>query len=191
MKFFVSLLSLLAFTTFFTPKTNAQISVQNIFHRLMIEPIQKDTNGIDFLFNPSIFGSKVHDENTFYMWDAWNTGTRLTGSIEHFSNVFIYIELFYEREKYTDLYASPTRAHKGGSLRAEPGVGMRFPVEIGETGLLIEGEATMPFSVFRPALEAKLKWENEKVSVGLGNKIVTGYASLFNPTIQFEYKFVF
>jgi len=173
-------------------ETHAQTNVMNpkqIFYRL-IQPIVSDTDGIHPILFVAAFAQKNHDEHTRYEWNAFSTGLRFSGTFEHFEHIFVYGECFYRSSEYENKYFKPSVFTKDQGLDLDFGAGMRFPVQIGETGFIFEGEFTIPFNFFNPILTAQLKWENEaeNFSAGLRNSIVARDASIWNPGIHFEYR---
>jgi len=173
-------------------ETHAQTNVMNpkqIFYRL-IQPIVKDTNGIHPILYVGAFAEKNHDEFTYYEWNATSVGLELRGTFEHFENLFIYAECFYRASEQENKYFKPSIFTRNQGIDLDFGAGMKFPVPIGKTGFIFEGEFTTPFNFFNPVLSAHLKWENkaENFSASLSNGIVARDASIWNPGLHFQYR---
>lgn len=146
-----------------------------------------DTNGIDFILHSGAFAAQRHDEHTYYSTDAKRVGVRLRGSVEHFEHIFVYGDVFYDFINHENLN-QPKAFTKHREFGIELGAGLRFPVHLGHTGLILEGEFTTPFHLFDPALLASIKWERNRASIAFGNKIIARNASLLNLELNFEYK---
>jgi len=156
----------------------------------LIEPVVKDKDGVDFILHTGAFANQNHDQNTYYEWDATSVGMRLRGTFEHFEHMFVYGECFYRSSEYENKYFKPSIFTRNQGIDLDFGAGMKFPVPIGKTGFIFEGEFTTPFNYFNPVLTAQLKWENEaeNFSASLRNGIVARDASVWNPGFHFEYR---
>lgn len=170
-------------------KAQQQTSVKTVFLHL-IEPIVKDTDGIHTILHIAAFASKEHDEHTHYELNSNNVGLRLRGTLEHFEYLFIYGKFFHSKSEHENKYLNPSTFHTYREFELEFGAGMKFPIPIGNTGLILEGEFSTPFTFFNPVLSTQLKWENhaENFSVGIENSIFARNASIWNPGFYFEYK---
>lgn len=183
-KFFLTLVLTLIYL-----QTEAQIAQPNLIQRSIIQPILKDTDGVKIMYRLLVFSNHTRDENTGYKWRAWNTGIRMDCRIEHLDNIFLYASMYYQKSKHEDLYTAKPTISYDQTVILESGIGMRFPVELGNSGLFIEGEALLPFQSLTPSLECRFRWQHKKIGLTIGNKIMVSYASIGNPSIYFEYLF--
>ncbi|MDQ3075732.1 MAG: hypothetical protein M3Q34_01240 [bacterium] len=157
--------------------TEAQ--AQNKKPYLLLALIQNDSHQIRPEIWSGPFFATYKDRQRDYRWHSTNIGIKTNVNLGIF---LVYSEIF--NENYTGehtAFAVPV-FEKSKEFRIEFGGGIKVPVEIGETGIIFEGELTSPFGEFRPALEMKIGWENKRFGFFLGDKIVVEYASLVNMT---------